>query len=310
MRASPARSRRTRCWPRSATSSASRSAASARCSRPSPRGGAAAGVVPIENVINGTVRENYDLLLEHDLEIRGEVVVPVSLCLAALPGQRLEDIERVYSHIQALGQAEAFLRAPAVAAADDLQHGRRRQGDRGSGRTRRRGGAVAPGGRPVRARGPGRRDRRPARQPDPVRRPRPAGRASRRLPVATGTRRRTTLVVAVRNEPGTLLAVLQVFAGHGLNMHKLESRPSRERAWEYVFWIDLDGDADGPGDGGRPRRARRGDHDVPRPRATRRRPRAPRGGAERRSGRAPAQARRGSRSGGPPRPTDRPAAPP
>ncbi|MGZ8438406.1 MAG: prephenate dehydratase domain-containing protein, partial [Candidatus Limnocylindrales bacterium] len=73
-------------------------------------GAAAAGVIPIENVINGTVRENYDLLLEYDLEIVREVVVPVRLCLAALPGQRLDQIERVYSHIQALGQAEAFLR--------------------------------------------------------------------------------------------------------------------------------------------------------------------------------------------------------
>ena len=60
------------------------------------------------------------------------------------------------------------------------------------------------------------------------------------------TMRRTTLVVAVRNEPGTLLAVLQVIAAHGLNMRKLESRPSRERAWEYVFWIDLDGDMADP----------------------------------------------------------------
>ena len=58
---------------------------------------------------------------------------------------------------------------------------------------------------------------------------------------------RTTLVVAVRNEPGTLLAVLRVIAERGLNMRKLESRPSRERAWEYVFWIDLDGDAADPG---------------------------------------------------------------
>ena len=74
-------------------------------------GEAAAGVVPIENVIHGTVRENYDLLIEHDLTIAGEVIVPVHLCLAALPGQRLQDIERVYSHIQALGQAETFLRA-------------------------------------------------------------------------------------------------------------------------------------------------------------------------------------------------------
>ncbi len=58
--------------------------------------------------------------------------------------------------------------------------------------------------------------------------------------------RRTTVVVAVRNEPGTLLEVLRVLAEHDLNMRKLESRPSRERAWEYVFWIDLDGDATDP----------------------------------------------------------------
>ena len=80
------------------------------CSRHCRRAGSAAGVVPIENVVNGTVRENYDLLLEHDLAIVGEVVVPVRLSLAALPGQSLDEIERVYSHIQALGQAEAFLR--------------------------------------------------------------------------------------------------------------------------------------------------------------------------------------------------------
>jgi prephenate dehydratase len=202
---------------------------------------AAAGVVPIENVVNGTVRENYDLLLEHDLEIVGEVVVPVRLCLAALPGQRVEEIERVYSHIQALGQAEAFLRthpwqllttyntagagksivdraergaaavlSPRAAGlfglevlASDIQ-------DVADNRTRFL--VVAPPG-----------------SPPPV--------------AAAAGPPRTTLALAVRNEPGTLLAVLEVFARHGLNMSKLESRPSRERAWEYVFWVDLDADA-------------------------------------------------------------------
>src|SRR5450756_2143822 len=62
---------------------------------------AAAGVVPIENVVNGTVRENYDLLLEFPLEIRGEVVVPVHLCLAALPGERLETVAVSYTHLRA-----------------------------------------------------------------------------------------------------------------------------------------------------------------------------------------------------------------
>ena len=207
-------------------------------------GGAAAGagVVPIENVVNGTVRENYDLLLEHDLEIVGEVVVPVRLCLATLSGQSLADIERVYSHIQALGQAEAFLRtrpwqllttyntagagksiverdergaaavlSPRAAALFGLEILAEEIQDIADNRTRFL--VLARPGTPARS-----------------------------LTAAAGAPR-TTLAVAVRNEPGTLLAVLEVFARHGLNMSKLESRPSRERAWEYVFWVDLDADA-------------------------------------------------------------------
>ena len=208
-------------------------------------GRAAAGVIPIENVINGTVRENYDLLLEHDLEIAGEVVVPVRLCLAALPGQGIDDIERVYSHIQALGQAEAFLRRRSWQLL--TTYNTAGAGKAIMDRSERAAAAVLS----PRAAGlfglevlvdeigdlPGNRTRfLVLARPD-------AG----SLPIlAEGSRRRTTLVVAVRNEPGTLLAVLRVFADHGLNMHKLESRPSRERAWEYVFWIDLDGDIADP----------------------------------------------------------------
>ena len=217
--------------------------------------GAAAGVVPIENVINGTVRENYDLLLEHDLQIVGEVVVPVRLCLAALPGQTVDQIERVYSHIQALGQAEAFLRArpwqllttyntagagksiverqergaaavlsPRAAGLFGLEILADEIGDLAGNRTRfvvladRPGASGEAGSRPV--------------APTPASQP--------------GAARRATLVLAVRNEPGTLLAVLRVFADHQLNMSKLESRPSRERAWEYVFWVDLDADMSEP----------------------------------------------------------------
>ena len=205
------------------------------------RGTGAAGVIPIENVVNGTVRENYDLLLEHDLEIVGEVVVPVRLCLAALPGQRVDEIERVYSHIQALGQAEAFLRtrpwqllttyntagagksivdraergaaavlSPRAAGLFGLEVLAADIQDVADNRTRFL--VVAASGTPPPA-------------------------------AATAGRPRTTLALAVRNEPGTLRAVLEVFARNGLNMSKLESRPSRERAWEYVFWVDLDADA-------------------------------------------------------------------
>ena len=208
-------------------------------------GAAEAGVVPIENVINGTVRETYDLLVEHDLHIHGEVIVPVRLCLAALPGQHLDDIDRVYSHIQALGQAEAFLRARPWQLLSTYNTA-------GAGksivdRTERGAAAVLSPraaelfGLEILADGIG-------DLPDNRTRFLVLARSETvtvRLRTV-GAARRTTLVVAVRNEPGTLLAVLQVFAEHGLNMHKLESRPSRERAWEYVFWIDLDGDAADP----------------------------------------------------------------
>ena len=224
-------------------------------------GDAVAGVVPIENSVHGTVRENYDLLLEHDLGIRAEVVVPVRLCLAALPGQRLEAIERVYSHVQALGQAEAFLRtrpwsllttyntagagrlivdrdetgaaavlSPRAAGLFGLEILAEPIQDVADNRTRFLVVARAEATLPAM----------PGLAPTAVVGSVAAG------PGHAGPATRTTLVVAVRNEPGALLRVLRVFAERDLNMSTIESRPSRERAWEYVFWVDLDAAGDDP----------------------------------------------------------------
>ncbi len=207
---------------------------------------AISGVVPIENVVNGTVRENYDLLLEFPLEIRGEVVVPVRLCLAALPGETLDGIERVYSHVQALGQADAYLRtrpwtllttyntAGAGKAIAD-------RGERGAAAVLSP-RAAALFGLAVLADGI---------QGDPDNRTRflvvamPGAALPPPLPAAVDPSgaARTTLVMGIRNEPGALLRAMTVFADHDLNMSKLESRPAHDRPWEYVFWVDLDADA-------------------------------------------------------------------
>jgi prephenate dehydratase len=209
-------------------------------------GTARAGVVPIENVVAGTVRETLDLLLAHDAMIVGEVVVPVRLCLAALPGQRLEDVERVSSHVQALDQAEAFLRSrpwTLISTYNTAGAGRAivDRGERGSA------AVLSPRaaelfGLEILAGGiesdPSNRTRFwIVAAPDSV------------VPAVVsggGIDRRTTVVFGVRNEPGTLLAALRVFAERGVNLSKLESRPSRERAWEYVFWVDVDADATDP----------------------------------------------------------------
>jgi prephenate dehydratase len=212
-------------------------------------GRAVAGVVPIENLVNGTVRENYDLLLEFALEIRGEVVVPVRLCLAALPGETLAGIERVYSHVQALGQADAFLRTRpwtllttynTAGAGKAIAERRERgaaavlspraaalfglvvlaDGIEGDAENRTRFLVAAAGGTALPPVAPAAVD--------------PSGAA------------RTTLAMWIRNEPGALLRALAIFADHELNLSKLESRPARDRPWEYVFWVDLDADAAAP----------------------------------------------------------------
>ena len=210
-----------------------------------------AGVVPIENVLGGTVREVYDLLLDHGLEIVGEVVVPVRLCLAALPGQSLDGIARVYSHIQAIGQAEAFLRTrpwTILTTYNTAGAGRliRESGELGAAAVLSPRAAalfdleiVATDVQGI----PDNRTRFLVVAP-------PEGQAGLRVTsprereAAKGAgARRTTLAFAVANRPGTLLAALRAFADRGLNLSKLESRPGRTTAWAYVFWVDLDADA-------------------------------------------------------------------
>jgi prephenate dehydratase len=206
-------------------------------------GRATSGVLPIENLINGTVRETLDLLRDGALEIVGEVVVPVSLVLAALPGVTLKQVERVYSHAQALAQAEEYLRSRSWALLTTYN--------------------TAGAGAMIRERG--------ERDAAAVLSPRAAAihglsaltgpiegvqgnrtrfwivqRAGGAATHATTGPARTTLLVGLRNEPGTLLAALAVIAKAGVNISKLESRPNRVGEWEYIFWLDLDGAADAP----------------------------------------------------------------
>jgi chorismate mutase / prephenate dehydratase len=200
-------------------------------------GSASSGVLPIENVVNGSVREVYDLLLEHDLQITGEVVVPVELCLGALPGRSIEDIERVYSHLQALGQAERFLRTrPWALLTTYNTAGAGKfivdQGDFGAAAVLSPRAASVFGLEVLASSIQDVSDNR-------TRFIVVADSAVTAEPVP-GTSFRTTIAFGVRNEPGTLLAALEVFARRSINLSRLESRPSRTAAWEYVFWADLD----------------------------------------------------------------------
>ncbi len=214
-------------------------------------GDVAAGVVPVESSRLGTIRENLDLLHAFELPIVGEVSVPVRLALLALPGERLDTIERVYSIAAALGQADEFLRSRpwTIQTTYNTAGAAKQVADRGE-----RGAAAVASARVAGIyglkvladgiqTGEGNRTRfaviaRPQSEAIVLRAARPG---------AISGAPRTTLVFAVRNVPGSLYRSLGAFADRGLNLSRLESRPwtARGARWEYLFWVDLDAD---PGD--------------------------------------------------------------
>ncbi len=203
-------------------------------------GAASHGVLPIENSVGGSIHRNFDLLSEHELPIVGEVELQVEHTLAALPGVRLEDVRRVYSHPQALAQCEAFLRSlgqvDIVATYDTA----------GSARMIRDGAlhdtaAIA--------------SRRAAEIFGlSVLRDRVQDYAANitrfivvaREPVPLGTPDKTSIVFALSNTPGALFKALSVFALRDVDLAKLESRPDRGRPWEYLFYVDLNARRDAP----------------------------------------------------------------
>ena len=212
-------------------------------------GTASAGVVAIESSLAGSIRETYDLLSEFyddGIRIVGETSVPVRLALVALPGQSVDDIERVYSHAQALAQADEFLRARdwQVMTTYNTAGAARMIAEK-----RERGAAAiaSPGvaelyGLKVLADDVQTGDENRTRFAVLAR---PETLADLPRPPVDGPRK-TTLVFAVRNVPGSLHACLGAFSSRGVNLSRLESRPARTARWEYVFWVDLDADADEP----------------------------------------------------------------
>lgn len=214
-------------------------------------GAADAGAIPIENSLAGTIRENHDLLIEFEpagIRIVGETSVPVRLALMAPPGSTLATIERVYSHAQALAQADAFLRQrswqvmttynTAGAAKMVAERGDRTEAAIASPRVAELYGLqlLADGVEGGRS-GSGNRTRFAIVAIDPLRPAWPK-------PGAVEGPPRTSLVFAVRNVPGSLHRSLGAFAARGLNLSRLESRPWTDRGarWEYLFWVDLDAD--------------------------------------------------------------------
>jgi prephenate dehydratase len=197
-------------------------------------GQAAFGVLPIENSIGGTIHRNYDLLLEHQLQIVGDVELRVVHSLIALPGTTIDRITQIYSHPQALAQCDRYLRSlpgiEVVATYDTA-------GSAKLIKDRQLAGAAAIASERAAAvfelqvLESGIQDF--------------ADNITRFLVVAAAPiagrspTNKTTVVFTLANEAGALFKALSVFALRGIDLTKLESRPIPGRPWEYLFYVDL-----------------------------------------------------------------------
>ena len=203
-------------------------------------GRADAGVVAIENSINGSVAETLDILIhETALQIQAELVLPIELNLLAPPGTRLQDVAVVYSHPQPLGQSRHFLERvlpdaqpeAALSTSEAVTMAMRRSGDAAAIGTLR---AAELAGAEVLARGIQDTE-------NNVTRFLVLGASS---PPPTGRDRTSIAFTFAEDHPGALAGILDVFADAGISCSKIESRPTKEAFGEYVFLVDFQGHKD------------------------------------------------------------------
>lgn len=195
-------------------------------------------LAPIENSLFGSVHQNYDLLLKHNLRIVGETNLRIVHNLIAAPGTGLEDVKRVYSHPVALGQCRRFLTGwpemRTVAAYDTAGSVKMIMESREAGAAAIASAAAAEvyGARIL---VPGIEDDQAnftrflllAREEDCAETPPDAD--------------KTSIVFSLENRTGSLYRAMAVFALRDIDLMKIESRPLIGRPWEYSFYLDFIG---------------------------------------------------------------------
>ncbi len=192
------------------------------------------GIVPVENSLEGSISQSYDLLLDSSLKVCGEIELRVVHCLIANPGARLDSIKRVYSHPQALGQCKAFLKhldcelIPTYDTAGSVKMIKEK--------------GITDGGAIASARAAEIYKMKViAREIEDN--PNNFTRffiLSREDSPPSGNDK-TSIVFSVNNKPRALYEFLREFAERGINLSKIESRPTRHKPWEYNFYLDFDG---------------------------------------------------------------------
>jgi len=189
-------------------------------------------VVAIENSTGGVVHEVLDRFLDSDVKINSEIITYIHLCLMARAP--LNKVKRIFSHPQPFKQCRRWLRqnlphARYVEVASTVEGARRAQE---SSQSAAIGSEIAAGLYNMKILASNIQDTTENYTRFVV-----LGRA---LSPRTGSDK-TSIIISLKHKPGTLFEALKPFARRGVNLTKIESRPTRQRPWEYVFFIDFEG---------------------------------------------------------------------
>jgi len=192
------------------------------------------GIVPVENSLEGSISKSYDLLLDSNLMVCGETELKVSHCLIANPGVTLATLRHIYSHPQALGQCQAFIKhlncelIPTYDTAGSVKMIKEKGITDGAAIASTRAAEIYK----MNIINCGIED-------NPHNFTRFFILAKEDTPPSGNDK--TSMVFAVRHKPGALFHFLEQLTIRKINMTKLESRPTRQKPWDYNFYMDIEG---------------------------------------------------------------------
>ena len=202
------------------------------------KGKIALGIIPIENTLYGSIHRNFDLLLENDTTIVGEVNLRIELCLIALPGVKLEQIRTIYSHPAALEQCcNFFAQHPYIEPISTYDTA-------GSVKliSKQKTPSIAAIASQWAAEDYGMNILSHEIEDYPENFTRFL--IISKKPLNFGIADKTSIVFSTKNIPGALFKSISVFFLRDINLTKLESRPIKGKPWEYLFYLDFNGNMD------------------------------------------------------------------
>jgi chorismate mutase/prephenate dehydratase len=191
------------------------------------------GVVPVENSTEGVVSYTLDMFLKNDLKVCGEIILPITHCLVS-KAARKEDIKKIFSHPQAFGQCRNWIEknlpyAVMVDVGSTAEAAEMAKKDDSAAAISGESSAKIYDLRLL--------EKNIQDMTENSTRFLIIGKIEQKV---TGFDK-TTLLFSIKDEPGALYNMLIPFARREINLTKIESRPMKTKAWEYVFFLDMDG---------------------------------------------------------------------